>query len=88
LAFKTSIKNQTLGKDADKNEYWFFKEEPTKLFIKKYEVKREDCMDIDEGNDDIEHKDPTFEWFYYEEEEEFEKLIEACNLKGIRERRL
>jgi len=27
-----------LGKDADKNEYWFFKEDPTKLFIKKIEI--------------------------------------------------
>lgn len=26
-----------LGKDADKNEYWFFKEDPGKLFVKKYE---------------------------------------------------
>jgi len=26
-----------LGKDADKNEYWYFKEEPGKLFVKKYE---------------------------------------------------
>lgn len=34
-ALKTSIKTQILGKDADKNEYWFFKEEPGKLFIKK-----------------------------------------------------
>ena len=32
--------------------------------------------------------EPTFEWFYYEEEDEFEKLLEACNLKGIRERKL
>jgi hypothetical protein len=29
-----SIKNQALGKDADRNEYWFFKEEPGKLFVK------------------------------------------------------
>jgi len=26
-----------LGKDCDKNEYWYFKEEPGKLFVKKYE---------------------------------------------------
>lgn len=26
-----------LGKDADKNEYWFFKEDAGKLFIKKFE---------------------------------------------------
>jgi hypothetical protein len=25
-----------LGKDADRNEYWFFKEEPGKLFVKKF----------------------------------------------------
>lgn len=35
-ASKTSIKNQALGKDADRNEYWFFKEDPTRLYIKKY----------------------------------------------------
>ena len=34
-AHKTSIKTQMLGKDCDKNEYWFFKEEAGKLFIKK-----------------------------------------------------
>jgi hypothetical protein len=80
-----------LGKDADKNEYWFFKEDPGKLFIKKYEeVKYPEIMEIDEGNDDImdDPREPTFDWFYYDEEDEFEKLIEACNLKGIRERRL
>lgn len=26
-----------LGKDCDKNEFWFFKEEPSRLFIKKFE---------------------------------------------------
>ncbi len=25
-----------LGKDSDRSEYWFFKEEPKKLFVKKY----------------------------------------------------
>jgi hypothetical protein len=33
--FYASTKTQMLGKDANRNEYWFFKEEPTKLFIKK-----------------------------------------------------
>lgn len=36
-ANKTSIKNQVVGKDADRNEYWFFKEDPGKIFVKKYE---------------------------------------------------
>jgi hypothetical protein len=35
-ASKTSIKNQVLGKDVDRNEYWFFKEDPSKLFVKKF----------------------------------------------------
>jgi hypothetical protein len=26
-----------LGKDADRNEYWFFKEDPGKLFVKRFE---------------------------------------------------
>jgi hypothetical protein len=34
---KTSIKNQIIGKDADKSEYWFFKEDSGKLFVKKFE---------------------------------------------------
>lgn len=37
MAFKTSIKTQMLGKDAERNEYWFFKEEPGKIFVKKFE---------------------------------------------------
>jgi len=36
-AHKTSIKTSMLGKDGDKNEYWYFKEEPGKLFVKKFE---------------------------------------------------
>lgn len=36
------------------------------------------------------HEPPEYiaKWFYYDEEDEFEKLIEACNIKGIRERKL
>ena len=29
-----------------------------------------------------------FAWYYYDEEDEFDKLMEACNIKGIRERKL
>lgn len=49
-------------------------------------------MEIDEGGDENGElyvpKEPTFQWFYYDEEEEFDKLFEACNIKGIRERKL
>lgn len=36
-AHKTSIKTSMIGKDAVRSEYWFFKEEPGKLFVKKFE---------------------------------------------------
>lgn len=42
-------------------------------------------MGEEEINDPLE---PKFNWAYYDEEDEFEKLIEACNVKGIRERKL
>lgn len=29
-----------------------------------------------------------FVWFYYDEDILYEKLLESCNLKGIRERKL
>lgn len=74
-ASKTSIKNQALGKDADRNEYWFFKEDPGRLYVKKY-GQQQGMSDSD------------YTWYFIDEEEQFEKLIEACNIKGIRERRL
>ena len=78
-----------LGKDADKYEYWFFKEDLGKLFVKKYEDKKDQLVMMDEEDDYIpELKEPKYWWFFYDEEDEVEKLIEACNLKGIRERKL
>ena len=29
-----SIKTSILGQDASMNEYWFFKDDPTKIFVK------------------------------------------------------
>jgi len=37
---------------------------------------------------EVEPIEPKFCWLFYDEEDEFEKLIEACNVKGIRERKL
>jgi hypothetical protein len=45
-------------------------------------------MEVDEANDIPEPMEPRFEWKYFDEEDEFEKLIDACNQKGIRERKL
>lgn len=41
-----------------------------------------------EEEDFIQSVERIFKWLYYDEEEEFEKLVEACNTKGIRERKL
>ena len=45
-ANKTSIKNQVLGKDAERNEYWFFKEDPAKILVKKYVQKSSPIVPI------------------------------------------
>lgn len=74
-----------LGKDVDRNEYWFFKEEPGKLFIKKQEVKASEDTDMVNG---AAFKETINVWYYYDEETQIDKLIEACNIKGIRERKL
>ena len=36
-----SIKTTMIGQDKDNNEFWFFKDEPSKLFIKKYEESKD-----------------------------------------------
>lgn len=45
-------------------------------------------MEVDEENMDIIYKEPEYRWYYYDEEDELEKLLIACNIKGIRERKL
>jgi len=35
--FKTSVKTTQLGRDCEKSEYWYFKEEPSKIFVKRQE---------------------------------------------------
>ena len=59
-ASKTSIKTTIVGKDAQMSEYWFFKDAPTKLYIRKErkvpikdenlemaDLEAERCMDTD-----------------------------------------
>jgi hypothetical protein len=36
--WKVSLKVPVIGRDANKNEYWFFKDEPSKLYVKEYET--------------------------------------------------
>lgn len=40
------------------------------------------------NTDEIKADIKTFAWYYFDEEGQFDKLLESCNIKGIRERRL
>ena len=100
-----------LGKDADRNEYWFFKEDPAKLFVKRFfnqqaivQALTSPALTQKETGGDAEMINteskqvldevpdlgsmPESQWFFYDEEVQFYKLLESCNIKGIRERRL
>ena len=78
-----------LGKDCDKNEYWFFKEDPGKIFVKFIEVIKTTTCSNDEDEQMMEEIcEVKTSWSFYDEEEQYEKLIEACNVKGTRERKL
>jgi hypothetical protein len=37
LMQKSSLKNMALGKDGNHNEYWYFKEDPSRIYVKIYE---------------------------------------------------
>jgi hypothetical protein len=99
--FKTSVKTSQLGRDSDKNEYWYFKEEPSKVFVKKTIIYKPNIAETDgmkNGNEvdlekdkamlEMREKGPDFQWFYYEHESEIESLFNSLNPKGIRERKL
>lgn len=76
-----------LGKDVKRNEYWFFKEELSKIFVK--QIEKPDMMEIDEGAEDLANfQEERVNWFYYDEEDEFQKLMDSLNPKGIREKKL
>lgn len=79
--FKANIRTNMLGKDASRNEYWHFKEDPERVYIRKEEVMQTDP--------DSPFQPPNkVHWQYIDEEEKFDMLVESMNPKGIRERKL
>ena len=36
-AYQTQIKTSMLGRDADRHEYWHFKDDPSRIYIRKEE---------------------------------------------------
>ena len=45
-------------------------------------------MQVDSQDEMIQQVQYKIQWCYYDEEDEFDKLIESCNLKGVKERKL
>lgn len=70
-----------LGKDASRNEYWHFKEDPERVYIRIEEVV---ATDPDSA---IQTPNKVY-WQYIDEEEKFDMLVESMNPKGVRERKL
>ena len=102
------------------SEYWFFKDDCNKLYIKMEEhvpvgsvegavLGNKDMEMVDEekenkpngmvegeklplaDNQNVEEKVKTevrYSWYYYDQEEQVDKLLEVLNIKGMREKRL
>ena len=68
-----NIKTNILGQDANMNEYWFFKDDPSRLFIKKLAPPQ---------------SDEEYMWYFLNSEENFDQLYDSLNMKGVRERKL
>lgn len=81
-----------LGQDAHRSEYWLFKDDCTRIYIRKEETAKVDA-EMAEGEEKIvtslpESTKSVYSWFYYEREDHLDQLIDRLNFKGIRERKL
>lgn len=76
-----------LGQDAQRSEYWHFKDDCSRIYIRREEHSQ---IDVDMLSDEapVEATRVEYSWHYYETEEQLNLLIERLNTKGIRERRL
>lgn len=82
-----------LGQDAQRSEYWHFKDDCSRIYIRKEDVQATDAEMADANEkviitDAIAQPKVVFSWYYYDREEQLDQLIERLNAKGLRERRL
>jgi hypothetical protein len=84
-SFKCSIRTSMLGKDASKVEYWHFKDDSSRIYTR---VEQQVFGEIDQLTGAHKMMDCKYHWFYYDEEDQYEMLVENLNPKGIRERKL
>ena len=91
--YKSSIKTTMLGQDAQRSEYWHFKDDCSRIYIRKEDVQTTDA-DMADANQEVIVTDAiaqpkvVYSWYYYDREEQLDQLIERLNYKGLRERRL
>ena len=126
--FSAAIKTTMLGQDAAKSEYWHFKDDRGRIYVRteeevpvlpvksstvvkdiEMEDKEQDAgdsqgvdaaggsplsqgiggeEDIHLGEEEIGLTETKYHWFYYEDEDQFEALLQGLNPKGLKERKL
>ncbi len=74
-----------MGKDADRHEYWHFKEDAERIYVRFDEPVLSAPDAITGATEVLDHK---FTWYYIEDEEKYEQLVESLNPKGFREKKL
>lgn len=75
-----------LGRDCARHEYWHFRDDASRVYVRSEEVLLSTTLDEMTGEPLVEGT--KHHWFYYEDEESFDGLVESLNPKGVRERKL
>lgn len=74
-----------LGKDAQRSEYWHFKEDTERIYIRK-EVQTQASAHSNEMSEELVQS--KVYWYCIEEDDKFDHLLQSMNPKGIREKKL
>lgn len=71
------------------SEYWFFKDDPYRLYVKKQATKENMGSPVNAKEESLDIQDkPKYVWFFIDDEDQFDQLFDSLNLKGIREKKL
>lgn len=82
-SFQTGIRTSVLGKDADRHEYWHFKDDAEKIYVRLDFPILSEPDPMTGVSEVLSHK---FTWYYIEDEDKYEQLVDSLNPKGIREK--
>ena len=74
--YKSSIKTTMLGQDAQRSEYWHFKDDCSRIYIRKEETQTTD-VEMADGTEEIVTEAVTtpkvvYSWYYYDREEQLD----------------